>query len=200
MATSTFWEYISINPIISLLQPWASKVWVRAKENNSPYNNTVALQSFINNATRSGKYSVTDIHNIISAYKLVRNQFPSISPNTADFTTKMIEIAPNISKIPRMDIAAIRALVVGSIYPSDGTLYNWLNGTDSDGVIAKAKAVFEKANYDTNKTSTIVSDKVTTVAEGVNSDLQKYLKYATIGFASYVILQTVGLLSTLSKK
>ena len=112
----------------------------------------------------------------------------------------MIEIAPNISKIPRLDVAAMRALVAGSIYPSDGILYSWLNGTDSDGIIAKVKAEFEKATYDTNKTSDIVIDKVTTVAEDVNSDLQKYLKYAAIGLAGFALLKTVGLLSTLSKK
>ena len=195
----TFWEYCRASPVLSLLEPWANKVWDRAKENNSPYNNKVALQNFVNNTTRNGKYTVKDILNVISAFKLVKNQYPALSENTKDFTTKMLELSKDISKIDRLDVAAIRMLVVLSIYPSDGALYKWLHGSDSDGIISKLHSYFENISYSTQKTSEIVSDKVVTVAEGVNTDLQKYFKYGAIIFASYVILQGIGLAKSFRK-
>ena len=195
----TLWDYLTFSPILTLLEPWANRVWTRAKENNSPYNNKVALQNFINNVTRNGKYTTNDILNIISAYKLVKNQYPSLSEETKDFTTKMLEIFSKISKIDRSDISAIRILIVKSIYPSDGTLYNWLHGQDSDGIINKMKANFESISYSVNKKSEIISDKLETVAEGVDNDLQKYLKYAAILFGSYALLQAIGLVKTLKK-
>lgn len=195
----TFWDYVRASPILSMLEPWANKVWTRAKENNSPYNNKVALQNFINNVTRNGKYTTSDILNVISAFKLVKNQYPSLNEDTKDFTTKMLEISSEISKLDRYDVAAIRMLIVKSIYSSDGSLYNWLHGKDSDGVINKMKNYFENISYSTNKTSEIVSDKIITVAEGVNTDLQKYLKYGAFLFGSYVLLQAIGIAKTLKK-
>lgn len=189
----TFWDYVRASPVLSLLEPWASKIWNRAKENNSPYNNKVALANFVNNTTKDGKYTTTDIMNVISAFKLVKNQYPLLNENTKDFTTKMFEISSDIAKIPRLDVAAIRNLVVGSIYSSDGSLYEWLHGKDSDGVVAKLKTYYQNISYQTNKTSDIVVDKAITVSEGVNTDLQKYFKYGAIIFASYVILQGIGL-------
>lgn len=195
----TLWDYLTYSPILSMLEPWANRVWTRVKENNSPYNNKTALQHFINNVTRNGKYTTSDILNIISAYKLVKNQYPSLSEETKDFTTKMLEISSEISKLDRNDVTAIRLLIVKSIYLSDGTLYNWLHGKDSDGIINKMKANFESISYSVDKKSEIMLDKLETVAEGVDDDLQKYLKYAAILFGSYALLQAIGLVKTLKK-
>lgn len=194
-----FWDYVRASPILSMLEPWANKVWTRAKENNSPYNNKVALQNFVNNVTRNGKYATSDILNVISAFKLVKNQYPSLSEETKDFTTKMIELSSNLSKMDRFDVSAIRMLVVKSIYASDGVLYQWLHGSDSDGVISKMKSYFENTSYIVSKDLKIIKDKIEHVADGTNTDLQIYLKYAAIILASMVALQGIGLIKTFKK-
>lgn len=191
------------SPIFSLLQPWASKVWERAKENNSTIGNSISLQTFINNVTDNGKYSLDDIYNIISAHKLVKNQYPTIPIRTADFTTKMLELSPKIKNIPRLKIAGIRLLISEFIYPADGSLYEWLNGKDNDGVISKTKAVFQQYEYKISKIPEIndhIVDKMETVAKGTTEDLQVYLKYGAIILVAYTILKGTSLLKELIPK